>query len=906
MSNQIVISSGAKVRSLEGVLTGTAGVVNALGINVPSGIPQLDGSGKILVSQLPNSVMEYKGTWNAATNTPTLADGTGNQGDVYLCNVAGTVNFGSGPIAFFVGDQVIYSGSIWQRASGATGTVTSVAVTETGDALTITGSPITTSGTINIGFAGTSGQYVNGAGGLTTFPSLTGYVPYTGATADVNLGLFDLKTAKVWLYDNPNSGYGSMELTDGVLHFEDADGHSMVTMEDGYLTIANASTIRALLNVSALSANRDYAFPNASGTLALTSDLSGFISGSGTTNYIPKFTASGTIGNSIITDSGTTAQVNGSLTVSGPLLVNPSSGFPQATIISTGSTQLRIQASTTSFNSELFFCASPSTYGLLQYNNANNYFTLFANSTAYARLFSNGNFAIGTTLANNGFKLEVEGTSKISGQLTLGSTITNGTYTYTLPSATGTLALTSDIPSLTGYVTLATTQTISGAKTFSSTLVGTSASFLNGSGTGLDVASDLVIFRASTGFGSPRQITLAAGNGPTTYLEAKGYGGNYITDFGIRTYNSSGTAFEVFFATSAGNVGIGTTTPDSQLVINGASNSRFNMRAGNTRYGTLYADSGVFAMATITSIPLVFGINDVEKMRISTGGNVGIGTGSPSCLLHLQKSGGTGTILQRIQNESVDGYSGTHLYGSDGAIKGHFGWANTSAGSLADKMYFGSIAAKDVVFTSNDAERMRITSGGNVGIGTSSPDYKLTVSGGPIKVTDGTRDIFVNPGADFGAGSLPTIQVPTNHALQFATNNSLRMTITSAGYLLCLGVYNLTGAAVANVCVNSNGDIFRAVSSKKYKREITNYSKGLNELLQLRPVSYKSKAEMDGENVFAGLIAEEVHDLGLTEFVQYAKDGSPDALSYSNMVSLLIKSIQEQQAQIEELKAKIK
>ena len=66
MSQQIQITGGAKVRNLEGVLTGTAGVVNALGINVPSGIPQLDGSGKILVSQLPNSVMEYKGTWKSS------------------------------------------------------------------------------------------------------------------------------------------------------------------------------------------------------------------------------------------------------------------------------------------------------------------------------------------------------------------------------------------------------------------------------------------------------------------------------------------------------------------------------------------------------------------------------------------------------------------------------------------------------------------------------------------------------------------------------------------------------------------------------------------------------------------------------------------------------------------------
>jgi hypothetical protein len=172
MSSQIQITGETKVKSLTGVLVGTTGVVSSLAFDVAGGVPKLDVNGKILVAQLPNSVMEYKGTWNAATNTPTLANGTGNQGDVYLCNVAGTVNFGAGPIAFVVGDQVIYSGSIWQRASGATGTVTSVAITESGDSLNITGSPITTSGTINIGFNGTNLQYVNGAGNLTTFPTL--------------------------------------------------------------------------------------------------------------------------------------------------------------------------------------------------------------------------------------------------------------------------------------------------------------------------------------------------------------------------------------------------------------------------------------------------------------------------------------------------------------------------------------------------------------------------------------------------------------------------------------------------------------------------------------------------------------------------------------------------------------
>ena len=137
-----------------------------------NGYASLDSSGKVPVSQLPSSIMEYKGTWSAATNTPTLANGTGDTGDVYICNAAGSVNFGAGSITFAVGDYVIYSGSIWQRSSGAVGTVTSVAASITGNAIGITGSPVTTSGTLAFAFAGTSAQYVNGAGNLITFPSI--------------------------------------------------------------------------------------------------------------------------------------------------------------------------------------------------------------------------------------------------------------------------------------------------------------------------------------------------------------------------------------------------------------------------------------------------------------------------------------------------------------------------------------------------------------------------------------------------------------------------------------------------------------------------------------------------------------------------------------------------------------
>jgi hypothetical protein len=57
--------------------------------------------------------------------------------------------------------------------------------------------------------------------------------------------------------------------------------------------------------------------------------------------------------------------------------------------------------------------------------------------------------------------------------------------------------------------------------------------------------------------------------------------------------------------------------------------------------------------------------------------------------------------------------------------------------------------------------------------------------------------------------------------------------------------------------------------------------------------------------VFGGLIAEEVHEAGLHEFVQYDEDGNPDALAYGNMVSLCIKAIQELSAKVDTLEARI-
>lgn len=92
------------------------GAVAATSVGAANGVAPLDSGGKVAASYLPSTVMEFKGTWNASTNTPTLADGTGNAGDVYRVTTAGTQNLGSGSLTFAVGDWVLYDGSAWNQS----------------------------------------------------------------------------------------------------------------------------------------------------------------------------------------------------------------------------------------------------------------------------------------------------------------------------------------------------------------------------------------------------------------------------------------------------------------------------------------------------------------------------------------------------------------------------------------------------------------------------------------------------------------------------------------------------------------------------------------------------------------------------------------------------------------------
>jgi hypothetical protein len=71
------------------------------------------------VSSVANAIgaLNYKGTWNASTNTPALASGVGTQGDYYVVSVSGATNL-DGIINWGIGDWATFNGSVWQRVEG--------------------------------------------------------------------------------------------------------------------------------------------------------------------------------------------------------------------------------------------------------------------------------------------------------------------------------------------------------------------------------------------------------------------------------------------------------------------------------------------------------------------------------------------------------------------------------------------------------------------------------------------------------------------------------------------------------------------------------------------------------------------------------------------------------------------
>jgi hypothetical protein len=264
-------------------------------------------------------------------------------------------------------------------------------------------------------------------------------------------------------------------------------------------------------------------------------------------------------------------------------------------------------------------------------------------------------------------------------------------------------------------------------------------------------------------------------------------------------------------------------------------------------------NTGIFAPA---SDQIGIATNGSERVRIDSTGKVGIGTTAPYSSLDVLDSFQLGASATATNNFHIT--------------------ANSS----------GGFAGNLIIWNGNNGagtERMRIDSSGRVGIGVpSSSDTRLLING---------------TGSSNATFSL-TARNSSSANLLYCRDDGL----INTGTLAASPYNNILGVA-ANMYVGTDGSLYRATSSIKYKTDVENYDKGLNEVLSLRPVYYKDKHNPSTQ--YAGLIAEEVLEAGMPEFIQYAADHTPDGLSYGHMLALAVNAIKELNAKIEALEARV-
>jgi hypothetical protein len=211
------------------------------------------------------------------------------------------------------------------------------------------------------------------------------------------------------------------------------------------------------------------------------------------------------------------------------------------------------------------------------------------------------------------------------------------------------------------------------------------------------------------------------------------------------------TILQALVIANTGRVGIGTSTPDAKLnIINPSTVSRFAAasfyedRAISAGIGANISFGGRYSGTTFTEWAGIGGIKEngtegnyagslglytrangssmAEIMRISSNGNVGIGTTNPGARLDV--SGG-----------SINVYNGSLGFGTiASSVPGNTGYLELvggGGGTAAIDVYAANHAtnSKVITFSNNSLERMRIGSNGNIGIGSSAPNYRLEIQG---------------------------------------------------------------------------------------------------------------------------------------------------------------------------------
>lgn len=212
-----------------------------------------------------------------------------------------------------------------------------------------------------------------------------------------------------------------------------------------------------------------------------------------------------------------------------------------------------------------------------------------------------------------------------------------------------------------------------------------------------------------------------------------------------------------------------------------------NSNGTQVGYWGVSASYGGTFLGSYSNHKLGFITNNATRMVLDSNGNVGIGTATPGKPLDVVGNA-TDAVSVRIRGRSSDNIGNIEFTSNDGATQ--YGVIQGRAGS---EMRIVSNGSSAITSYTNGLERMRIDASGNVGIGTSSPAYKLDVAS-TMQIRGASNGIYFNGTPQY----ISTDSAGT--ALAFGTNSAERMRIDSGGRVgIAVTPFASTGANGSNL-----------------------------------------------------------------------------------------------------------
>ena len=396
----------------------------------------------------------------------------------------------------------------------------------------------------------------------------------------------------------------------------------------------------------------------------------------------------------------------------------------------------------------------------------------------------------------------------------------------------------------------------------------------------------------------------------------------------------------------AGNLAVGTSNANARFHVvdttNVAAGYFQNLGSGDAVRGE-GSTNGITGGVGVRGIGLlgIFGStpNDGTGVRGTSSSGIGVlGTSTTGVGVHGQSNGLAGRFDGRVWVQGVAGSvvdvlptGGQNLFLGGGNFTGselklsnsgtaHFSIYNSGNSSLTFANTSANLSAN-----TPGSPLMSITSGGNVGIGTTSPNVKLEVNGRALFNTTGNNGFRITPGTDADIGVL-NVTNAANTVNWLTVGNNGQVIMNGAGNVGIgtlnpqakleinalmpngfAGAVRLTSAFLefnalsgggTTACLSSRGNgyfgLSNCSSSLRYKNNISNFTDGLNLLLLLQPIAFDWKQDGSRDLGLAAEAVEKIEPLLVTY-----KDHRVEGVKYDRISVVLINAVKEQQAQIQ-------